>query len=223
MPEAIRLNKSIVRYVMLGVLAITALSLWRLSSRKPEVAASTPQIVKHAANMTMHTFDPATPPSDLPPLSGLETAVTDTSFISDASVMGESERVDATHANVTVTGVKVTLELKIDIWVPVGATQHVIEHEQGHRQISEYYYRSADRVAEEIAAGYIGKQFSVSGADLDGEVRKELQKLGGDITAEYNEKLNPNAVQQRYDDITDHSRYDIEAGEAVSRVLKDVQ
>ena len=170
----------------------------------------------------MHTFDPAAPPVDMPPLSGAETAVTDTNFISDASVMGESERLDATHANVTVTGVKVTLELKINIWVPAGASQHVIEHEQGHQRISEYYYGKADSVAAQTAAGYLGKQFSVSGADLDGEIRKLLQKLGADITAGFNEKLNPNSAQQRYDDITDHSRYDIEANDAVARVLKDI-
>jgi len=28
-------------------------------------------------------------------------------------------------------------------------------------------------------------------------------------------------VQQRYDDITDHSRYDIAASDAVARVLKE--
>jgi hypothetical protein len=206
---------------LLGVLFITAFA-WRWSSTKPDAAASTPHIEKQAASVTMHTFDPAAPPADMPPLSGMETAVTDTNFISDASVMGKSERVDATHANVTVTGVKVTLELQINIWVPVGASQHVIEHEQGHRQISEYYYRGADAVAAQIAAGCMGKQFSVGGADLDGEVRKALQKLGADITAEYNDKLNPNPAQQRYDDITDHSRYDIEANDAVTRVLKEI-
>ena len=217
------MNKSIVRYAMWGVLFIAALTLWHLSSRKPDPATAKPQIVKRAATVTMHTFDPAAPPADMPPLSGLETAVTDTNFISDASVMGQSERIDATYANVTVTGVKVMLQLKIDIWVPVGATQHVVEHEQGHRQISEYYYRTADRIAQQIAAGYLGKKFPVSGADLDGEVRKLLRKLGAEITAQYNEKLNPNPAQQRYDDITDHSRYEIEASDAVTRVLRDVQ
>jgi hypothetical protein len=217
------LNRSSVRFVLLGLLAVAALVLWHLSSRKPDQVAATPQIVKHAATVTMHKFDLAAPPADMPSLSGLETAITDTNFISDANVMGQSKRIDATHASVTVTGVKVTLELKINIWVPAGASQHVIEHEQGHREISEYYYRTANGVAAQVAAGYIGKQFSVSGANLDGQVGKLLEKLGDEITGEYNEKLNPNPAQQRYDDITDHSRYDIEASDAVSRVLKDVQ
>ena len=120
-----------------------------------------------------------------------------------------------------MTGVKVTLELKINIWVPEGATQQVIEHEEGHQQISEHYYRDADKVAQQVAAEHIGETVSVSGSDLEAEINGALQKVGAEITAEYNRRLNPNAAQQRYDDITDHSRYDISASDAVARVLKE--
>jgi hypothetical protein len=215
------LNKSVVRFVLLGALAVAAVTLWHLSSRKPDLAASTPQIVKHAATVTRHTFNPAVPPADMPPLVAPETAQCDSDFISDASESGQSRKLDATHAEVTVTGVKVTLELKINIWVPEGATQQVIEHEEGHRQISEYSYHDADKVAEQIAAEHIGEKMSVSGSDLEAEINTALQKMGAEIAAEYNRKLNPNAVQQRYDDITDHSRYDIAASDAVARVLKE--
>jgi len=122
-----------------------------------------------------------------------------------------------------VTEIRVTLQLKINIWVPEGATQHVIEHEQGHRQISEYYYQTADKVAEQIAATYLGKQVSTNGADLSAEVNKLLQQMGAEITAAYNDRLNPGPAQQRYDDITDHSRNDESAKVAVARALKDVQ
>ncbi len=159
----------------------------------------------------------------MPPLASGEEAECDANFISNASVKGRSETVDGTNALVTVTEIRVTLQLKINIWVPEGATQHVIEHEQGHRQISEYYYQTADKVAEQIAATYLGKQVSTSGADLSAEVNKLLQQMGAEITAAYNERLNPGPAQQRYDDITDHSRNDESAGEAVARALKDVQ
>jgi hypothetical protein len=96
----------------------------------------------------------------------------------------------------------------------------VIEHEEGHRQISEYSYHDADKVAEKVAAEHIGEKVSVSGSDLDAGINTALQKIGAEITAAYNRKLNPNAVQQRYDDITDHSRYDTAACDAVARVLK---
>ena len=217
------MNKSAVRYPLLGVLFITALVWWwRVSSStKPDAAALKAQIDKRAVMVARHTFDPAAQPADMPPLVAPETAECDTDFVSNASVLARSKKLDMTHAEVTVTGVKVTLELKINIWVPEGATQQVIEHEEGHRQISEYSYHDADKVAEQIAAEHIGEKVSVSGSDLDAEINTALQKIGAEITAEYNRKLNPNAVQQRYDDITDHSRYDIAASDAVARVLKE--
>jgi hypothetical protein len=124
---------------------------------------------------------------------------------------------------VTVTGLKVTLQLTINIWLPLGAAEHVIEHEQGHRQIAEHYYETADKVAAQIAAAYLGKQLSVSGGDLNFEINKLLQQMCAEITSEYSEKLNPDLAQNRYDDITDHSRNDVSAAEAVAEVLKDVQ
>ena len=215
------MNRSIARFALLGVLFIVAVTLWLLSSRKQDVAASAPQIVKQAATVTRHTFDPAAPPVDMPPLVAPETAACDTNYISDASVSGRSRKLDATHAEVTVTGVKVTLALKINIWVPDGATQQVIEHEEGHQQISEHYYQDADKVAQQVAAEHIGETVSVSGSALDAEINAALQKIGAEITAEYDRRLNPNAAQLRFDDITDHSRYDIAASDAVTRALKE--
>jgi hypothetical protein len=211
---------------MLGVLVVAVLVWWRTASHSQPTAPSTPSNQPTAAVEKMpiffatHTFDPAAPPADMPPLGAGETAECDADFISNANVSGTSKRLDATQAVVTVTGARITLQLKINIWVPQGATQQVIEHEEGHRQISEYYYRSAQEVAEKVAAEYTGKQISVSGSDLGAEINAALQRIGAEITAEYGERLNPNAAQQRYDDLTDHSRNDISASDAVARVLQ---
>jgi hypothetical protein len=47
--------------------------------------------------------------------------------------------------------------------------------------------------------------------------------MGAKITAEYSKKLNLDLAQNRYDDITDHSRNEVNATEAVAQVLRDVQ
>jgi hypothetical protein len=206
----------------MAVLIVVGLMWWGASPPKPENAAPATRIDKQTATYEIHTFDPAAPPANMPPLSGMEAAVTDSNFIANANVKAKSRHVDATHGTVTVTAVKVQLKLNIVVWIPTGASQGVIDHEQGHREIAEYYYREADMLAERIAAGYIGKQFAVSGADLDAEVQKLLQKLSVEITVEYNDQLNPDVAQQRYDDITDHSRNDIAAHDAVARVLKEI-
>jgi hypothetical protein len=196
---------------------------WRdFSSRRQLTEAPAPTIIKQPVAFSNRTFDPAAPPADMPPLAPGETAVCDSSFLSNASVSGESRQTDATHATVTITQVKVTLRLNINIWVPAGATQHLIEHEEGHRQISEHYYQTADKLAERIAGAYMGRQLDITGADLGAESSKMLQQMAADVTAEYNKELDPGLTQLLYDTITDHGRNDTVVKDAVAHAIKNV-
>jgi hypothetical protein len=196
---------------------------WRdFSSRRQLTEAPAPTIIKQPVAFSNRTFDPAAPPADMPPLAPGETAVCDSSFLSNASVSGESRQTDATHATVTITQVKVTLQLNINIWVPAGATQHLIEHEEGHRQISEHYYQTADKLAERIAGTYMGRQLDITGADLGAESSKMLQQMAADVTAEYNKELDPGPTQLLYDTITDHGRNDTVVKDAVAHAIKNV-
>ena len=196
---------------------------WRdFSSRRQLREAPVPTINKQPIAFANRTFDPASPPADMPPLAPGENAECDSNFLSNASVRGESRQTDATHATVTITEIKVTLQLNINIWVPTGVTQHVIEHEEGHRQVSEYYYQTADKLAERIAATYMGKQVDISGTDLDAESSKMLQQMAADITDEYKKGLNPGPTQLLYDAITDHGRNEVVVKDAVAHALKNI-
>ena len=197
---------------------------WRSYSSQSDPARDASAIIigKHPPVVAQHSFDPATPPRDMPPLGEGEEAECDSNFISNATVSGTLRRMDASTATVTVTQIKIALQLRINVWVPAGATQHVVEHEQGHREISEHYYQSADSIARQIAASYLGKQVVISGSDLHAEFTKALLQMGSDITAEYNSKLTPGPAQQRYDDLTDHSRNDVPAKDAVTQALKEI-
>ena len=207
-----------------GVLAALVVGwlAWRNSASRQQVSeAAAPIILKQPAAVANHTFDPAAPPANMPPLSGGEIAVCDSDFLSNASVRGESRQADATHATVTITQVKMTLRLNVNIWVPTGATQRVTEHEEGHRQISEYYYETADKVAEKVAARYIGRQVDISGTDLSAESNKMLQQMASEITDAFNKELNPGPTQRLYDDITDHGRNDVVVQDAVAHAIKN--
>jgi hypothetical protein len=211
----------IVFCVLLGVL-IFGWFTWRdLSTRRQLRAAHLPAINKQPVTFLSRTFDPATPPADMPPLAPGESAECDSDFLSSASVRGESRQTDATHATVTVTEIKVTLQLHINIWVPTGVTQQVIEHEEGHRQVSEYYYQTADKLVERIARTYMGKEVEITGADLGAESRKMLQQMATDITVEYKRELNPGPTQLLYDAITDHGRNEVVVKDAVAHALKN--
>ena len=196
---------------------------WRnVSSRQQYRETSVPIIIKQPIAVANRTFDPTAPPKDMPPLSGGEIAVCDSDFQSNASVRGESRQTDSTHATITITQVKMTLQLNINIWVPTGATQRVTEHEEGHRQISEHYYQTADKLAEKIAARYLGRQVDIAGADLGAESNRMLQQIAREITGEYNKQLNPGPTQLLYDDITDHGRNDVVVQDAVAHAIKNV-
>jgi hypothetical protein len=216
------LRRIILLLVLLGLLVLGWLGWKNFSLRQQSSAVATaPTIIKQPVNFSNRTFDPQNPPSDMPPMSPGELAVCDSNFLSVANVTGNSQQEDATHAVVTVTQVKVTLQLGITIWVPLDASQHVIEHEQGHREISEYFYGNADKIAQQIAAKYLGRQVPVSGENINDAIDKALQQMSAEITQEYDKELNPEPAQSRYESLTDHGRNNVEAKDAVAQVLND--
>jgi hypothetical protein len=105
--------------------------------------------------------------------------------------------------------------------VPNGVTPHVSEHAEGHRQISEYYYQTADKLAERIAATYVGKEIEIAGTDLQVESNKFLQQTAVAITADYGRELNPGPTQLLYDSITDHNRNEVAVKDAVAHAIKN--
>jgi hypothetical protein len=218
----LRSHRLLVLGVLLGV-PVLGWFLWRdFSSRRQPSELPVPTVIKQPIAFANHTFDPVAPPSDMPPLNPGENAECGADFLSNAGVRGESRQTDASHATVTITQVKVTLQLNIDIWVPTGATQRIIEHEEGHRQISEFYYQTADKLAEKIAATYLGKRIEIAGTDLNAESSNMLQQMAREVTAEYNRELNPGPTQLLYDDITDHGRNDVPVQDAIAHAIKNV-
>ena len=216
-------RRFIVLCTFLGI-AIFGWLVWRNSpSRRQQPQTRAITIEKQPAAFANHTFDPSSPPRDMPTLAYGEEAVCDSNLTSNAIVGGESQKTDSTHATVTITKVKMILALSINVWVPNGATQHVVEHEDGHRQISEYYYRTADKLAEQIAATYVGKQIGVDGTDLDAQLETALHQTATDITREFDQELSLAATQQYYDTITDHGRNESDVKEAVAAAVENVR
>lgn len=197
-------------------------AVWQeVSSRQPSVEMARPVIDQRPINFASRTFDRANPPADMPPLSVEEEAVCDSNFLSNASVGGQTRQTDATHGTVTITQIKMTLQLNVTIWAPSDAPAHVMEHEDGHREISEYYYQGAGKMAEGIAARYMGRQIDIAGANLEAESNKALQQMAAEITAEYGKELNPGPTQQLYDEITAHSRNGAVTKDAVEHAIKN--
>jgi len=215
------LRRVIVPCVLSGALAFGCHTSSNLSA--PRQPQQTPVLInKEQVVFASHTFDPAAPPTEMPPLGPGESAECDSNFLAKASVRGQPRRTDATHATITITQVLMTLRLEVNIWLPNEATQVVADHEEGHRQIAEYYYQTADKLAERIASAYIGRQVEVTGTDLDAESAKALLQIATDITNEYTKEINSSPTQLLYDAITDHSRNGVVAKDAVDHAIKNV-
>lgn len=200
---------------------VTILLIVAVSSAWENQAQAQVTITKVPVNAGTKTFDPLRPPRDRPPLRPPEEAVCASDFLSDASVGGQAEQTDATHGKVTINQIKVTLQLDLTIWLPTNPPKTTVDHEEGHRQISEYYYKNADGVARRIAERYLGKVIDLSGRDLRKAASMALKQAGADITNEYNRQMPVETTQARYDLITEHSRKDIRVADAVALALRD--
>jgi len=207
--------------LLFEALLIGWLSWWALSCNRPLKEPPAVTINKQPVNFARRTFDPALPPSDMPPLAQAENAACVSDFISNATVAGQSRQTDATHATITVTHIKMDLQLNLTIWVPNDVTPRVTEHEEGHRQIAEYYYQAAGEIAARIATTYVGRQVDIASTDLQAESNKFLRETAAEITADYSRELNPGPTQLLYDRITDHSRNEVVVNDAVVHAIKN--
>jgi hypothetical protein len=206
---------------LVEALLIGWLSWWSLSCNPPPKEPPAVTINKQPVNFASRTFETSNPPPDMPRLTEGEYAACDSDFLSNSTVAGQMRQTDATHATVVVTHISMDLRLNLTIWMPDGATQHVAEHEEGHRQIAEYYYQTADKLAERIATTYIGRQIEITGTGLQAESNKFLKQTAAAITADYSRELNPGPTQLLYDSITDHSRNEVVVKDAVAHAIKN--
>jgi hypothetical protein len=189
----------------------------------PSVQPEEPQveIVKMPPQIGTRSFDPTRPPPDRPPLTGPEEAVYAGDFLSNASVGGQVRQIDATHAKARINRITVTLQLNITTWLPNNPEKRIVEHAEGHRQITEYYYRNAEVIARRIAEPYLGKTIDLSGADWRNALSAAIDKIKADITNEYKRQMPVDITQNRYDTITEQSRNNIPVPDAVAQALKD--
>ena len=188
---------------------------------KPAAAADGVKITKKPVHVERRTFDPRRPPRDMPQLKPPENAVCASDFLSNANVGAQGVQIDATHANLTVNLIEVTLQLNITIWLPQNPPKTVVEHEEGHRQIAEYFYKNADAIAKRVAEPYLGKTLAISGQDLRKAASVAVDKIGGEITDAYNKEMPVELTEARYDAITEHSRKDIPVPDAVAQAIRE--
>jgi hypothetical protein len=162
------------------------------------------------------TFDRRNPPKDMPDLGARADAVTHFRFgcSTGATYETTSRRRDRRGGGCTATAkindLNVKIELEITIWVPRGARQKLIDHEEGHRVIGERVYESAERAAQEEARKWIGRSVTGKGADCAAAADAAVRDASHKFCQAYLEVTSgwSSRVGDLYDDITDHGRRD---------------
>ena len=194
--------------VALGVLSAAADALARVNVEKVPVV------------VVRKTFDRRNPPKDMPPLGPRADAVTHFRFgcSTNAGYEVTSRRRDTSRrrggggctATARINDLEVRLELEITIWLPRGARQKLIDHEEGHRVIGERVYETAERVARDAARQWVGRSVTGKGencaAAADAAVREANHRLCEAYLAGTSGWSGH--VGDLYDRLTDHGRRD---------------
>lgn len=175
-----------------------------------QIARAAVTIDRTPATIERRSFDPAHRPADIPPLTPGEAAVTQSQFDCSADVDykvtdRKSDDVGCT-TTVRVQGMKLTLRLRIIIWLPSAAPSALIDHEEGHRQIAVQVYEKGDELAAQIAGKINGLSFTKSAADCPAAEQRAAEQAADEFCHEYLAAIGRRAsrVNDAYDRITSH-------------------
>jgi hypothetical protein len=203
-------DKSCIRWVV-GVLAM----LWLLGGAWAHAAEDAVKVEKVEPQVEYKTFDPNHLPDPPPPLKGNEAAACVFGFAVDTGVKyGYRAPANAgagrgpASATVDLSGVNVRIKLTVTVWLPNNANAQLKAHEEGHRAITDYYYKTPEQVARPIARKVVGRKVPIRADDLDAAARAEIERINKELGDEILKAIEGPCVraQDIYDQITDHGR-----------------
>lgn len=191
-------------------------------------ASAAVQVLKRPAKVEYRTFDRDGPrPADMPELKWNELAVTVFAYQCGTLVNYTADRRkksrDGATASLTVQDVKVTLTLKITVWLPNDAKDRLKAHEEGHRTIGERFYAQAEAAAREAGRRADGQRFAGSGPTSAAALEQALAAASGEVTAAYRAAIPARAERTNdlFDELTHHGqKRDVEPADAIETALK---
>jgi hypothetical protein len=195
----------------------------------PRLAMADVTINRTAAVIEHRVFDPNNPPADMPRLSGNEAALTESYFSADSSVGGsvvDQQKSDSgCQTSIKVDTVQMTLRLRVTVWLPTNAVPKIVNHEEGHRAIAEYFYRDADAAARRVAEELIGQTISGGGADCDSAGQTATKQAAQILGQRYMGQVDVpcGKAQELYDQITEHGTNAVKEEKAIKEAILKVQ
>ncbi len=198
--------------VLLGVLLVLGGSI-RAEEEHPITVKQLP------AKIVRRPYDLKHPPRDLPKLSPAEAGDCNFQVTCDAGIGFLVDTIDPRTVEVEVDSMDIILSLPITVWVGIGTPPKIGQHEEGHRQICEDYYKGADAIAHDLAKTMIGKKARATGRDKKDAQENAQQQLLTEYNNAYMRAVREPMLhaQQHYDIITAHGMKPVPEKDAIAQ------
>lgn len=168
------------------------------------------------------TFDPRHPPAGMPKLTPPEIGQCVYEFACEMETRVEQPALPLGRPPARVIATSLTTRLTITLWTPQAGPPAILEHEEGHREICEIYYRPAYSIARRLGEEVLGTTLSVPRRD-QAALQTALRELQDKVIKTYlRETLTRcSYAQQRFDAITQHSRAKVPVRVAIQQALAE--
>jgi hypothetical protein len=211
-------SKSVRRILAASVLALLFGCALPGNARTPSVA-----INQLPVTIEYRSYPAGSPPPGL--LSSTESAagICDAQFKTVAQCNALYPRLGVNRVTATIHSVEISLMLKIVIWLAVGSSESVVEHEETHRAIAEHFYRMGETVSRQSAGRIVGQKLTISASDNQRVLEATLSGITQTIVDDVQRQLSDRCsyAQQRFDAITDHGRNPISVEDAKAQALAE--
>lgn len=121
----------------------------------------------------------------------------------------------------SVESVTISLGLSCHIIEPAHPYEFISRHEEGHRKISEHFYRLGPQLAQRLGESIIGREFSVNVSDEDAARAQALAQAKSLVEGEYMTRLYRTAMEANryYDQLNDPEGVHIDVDQAVQQAI----
>jgi protein disulfide-isomerase len=179
-------------------------------------------VKREAPKVTRQVFDPKRPSPKMPKLTPPESGVCDFDFVIDTGVSYSIGAATADSLEITVDELDLVTSLEVRIWTAQGTPPKLLAHEEGHREICEYYYQNADIVARAVAEPLIGRTYVGKGPNRKAAESDAVKQITTAISDAYmaRTRMRCSAAQKRYDALTKHGLTPLPEAEAIATILK---
>ena len=101
----------------------------------------------------------------------------------------------------------------------------IVNHEEGHCAIAEYFYKDAETIARKWAEGLIGETVSGIGGDYDSAGRVATNRAAVSLGGKYMGQVDVpcNKAQEIYDTITAHGTNAVKEEKAIKQAIEQVK